>query len=99
MAKDGVIVYVIPGAGRPGCISNAEDIAINKMGNDSFYFVFKRINSMKLLCNKLKYSVKISNFILDTANLYKFPDAYVGLYPILYKKEKQQFIEVGLLEP
>lgn len=85
-ARNGATVFVIPGSGCTGCISGIETMALNNLNNDSLYFVFTRINSVKLFKSRYKQNITSYNLIMDTTNAYNYPDQKFDIYPVMYKK-------------
>lgn len=98
-AKNKSLIYVIPGAGCPGCISEAEKFAVEKHNNDSFYFVFTRISSSKLFRLKFPELSKANNVIIDTQNIYESPEEKFTKYPAIYLKEQDKFILQQYIKP
>ena len=91
-AKNNSFVYVIPGAGCTGCISEAEKIATEKMNNDSFYFLFTRINSIKLFKLKFPNLFKANNVIIDSQNIYIYTQQKFDIYPRIYLKKENSYV-------
>lgn len=98
-AKINSQIYVIPGAGCPGCISGAELIAMEKKNNDSFYFVFTRITSNKLFRLKLPELLTATNVIIDSQNIFKSPEAKFDIYPAIFIKKEDGFVLQQYLKP
>ncbi len=77
-------VYIIPGSGCTGCISDIETLAINNVNKPNKYFLFTKIKSVKLFRNRFGVDfINHKNVILDTANLFKYPNNYSDIYPLL----------------
>ena len=73
-------IIVIPEAGCAGCISYVEEFYLNNKNNESLFFVFSNIVSLKMLKSKLQLNE--SNTYLDLDN--RFMDCYPSeqaLYP------------------
>jgi hypothetical protein len=85
--KDKDNIYIIPGSGCTGCISDIETLAINTVNNPNKYFLFTKIKSVKLFRNRFGSDfINHKNVILDTANLFKYPNNYSDIYPLLLSK-------------
>ncbi|MEQ1554643.1 MAG: hypothetical protein ABL929_10715, partial [Ferruginibacter sp.] len=70
-------LYIIPGSGCTGCISDIETLALNNVTNPNKYFLFTKIKSVKLFKNRFGIDfIKHKNVILDTANLFNYPTKY-----------------------
>lgn len=82
--KDKDNVYIIPGSGCTGCISDIETLAMNNVHNPNKYFLFTKIKSVKLFRNRFGIDfINNQNVILDTLNLFKYPKGYSEIYPLL----------------
>lgn len=80
------MIYVIPGSGCKGCISDIESLAIANANNDSIYFLFTRIRSLKIFKSKFNTLYTARNVIIDSLNEFTYPDQKYEIYPALYKK-------------
>ncbi len=82
--KDKDNIYIIPGSGCTGCISDIETLALNNVNKPNKYFLFTKIKSVKLFRNRFGVDfINHKNVILDTANLFKYPNNYSDIYPLL----------------
>ncbi len=98
--KNGTKVFIIPGSGCTGCISDVENYAINNKNSDTLYFIFTRLKSVKLFRNRFGNSfVESKNIILDTGNTYQYKDNKMDIYPVMYKMENEKIILVNYLKP
>jgi hypothetical protein len=81
-------LIVIPNAGCPGCISEAEQILIEYKGEDFVNFLLCNVISIKQLKIKLGYDIlDYSNVAIDSSNVLSKLDVS-GFYPIiLYSKD------------
>ncbi len=85
--KEGAKITIIPGSGCTGCISGIESFAMQNANSDSLFFVFTRINSIKLFHNRFgKSFINSPNIILDTENKFKYENKDYEIYPVEYKK-------------
>lgn len=99
-AREGSVIYIIPGAGCTGCISSVESLALTSQKNDSLYFIFTKINSFKLFNEKFHREFKVNqNIIIDTLDKFKYPDEELHIYPIIYKKKNGYISFVQYLKP
>jgi hypothetical protein len=81
-------VYIIPGSGCTGCISDIETLAISKVKDSNKYFLFTKIKSVKLFRNRFGTDfINHKNVILDTTNLFEYPNNYNDIYPLLLSNE------------
>ena len=93
-------IYVIPGSGCTGCISEIESLAMKSVDNKNVYFLFTKINSVKLFKNRFGIEfMKKQNVILDTSNLFTFPSSYKEIYPILLSNHKSQIFVLKSFKP
>jgi hypothetical protein len=98
--KEGSIVYIIPGSGCTGCISDIEKIAMNNTNSDSVFFVFTRLNSLKLFRNRFgKSFIESKNIILDTSNFFHYKNETLEIYPVMYKKTNGKLLFNTYLKP
>lgn len=96
---ENVIVYVIPGSGCTGCITNAEQIALSHEESSKTYFLFTRIRSLKTFKAKFSGMWRRSNVILDSLNIFQFPDESKVIYPIKFIYANNKFEVEKYLEP
>ena len=83
--KENDYVYIIPGSGCTGCISEIETYAMNNVKTSNNYFLFTKIKSVKLFKNRFGIDfINHKNVILDTANLFKYPNNYNDIYNTIY---------------
>lgn len=76
-------VVLIPQAGCPGCISQAEAFFRQNCEDTAMLFIFTNITSQKILKGKMK-GVELDNMenvIIDKDNRYYFGDFHESLYP------------------
>lgn len=93
-------IYVIPNSGCSSCISSAESYAVENSNSDSIIFVFTRITSLKLFKNRFKESFyKKANIVLDTTNLFVFPNPDEEIYPMFFNKYKDSFSLTSISKP
>ncbi len=98
--KDGSSIYVIPGSGCTGCISDIENFALKNGNSDTVFFVFTRLNSFKLFRNRFGNSfISSKNIIIDTANIYTFEEKNLEIYPVVYKKRNGKILLITHLKP
>lgn len=98
--QNGTRIYVIPGSGCTGCISNVEQMALNSQQSKKDYFIFTRLKSMKLFRNRFGAAfMNSSNIVLDTTNLIIYPDVKFEIYPMVFTKRKEKIIFDSYLKP
>ncbi len=98
--NDKDLVYIIPGSGCTGCISDIETLAMNNLNAPTKYFVFTKIKSVKLFRNRFGVEfINHKNVILDTTNLFKYPKNYNDIYPLLVSNESGVFTVKKSLKP
>ena len=86
--KEGSKITIIPGSGCTGCIKGIESFAIENANSDSLFFIFTRINSLKLFRNRFGNSfVNSPNIIVDIENKFKYENKDYEIYPVEYKKQ------------
>jgi hypothetical protein len=98
--KNHNLLYIIPGSGCTGCISEIETLAINNVTEPHKYFLFTRIKSVKLFKNRFGQDfISRKNVILDTSNLFKFPANCKDIYPLLLTCIKGELEVVKSFKP
>ena len=81
-------IFLIPNSGCNSCISNVEKFALDNIANDNYIFIFTRITSFKLFKNRFEKSFfERKNVILDTANIFTFPNPKEEIYPLSFVKQ------------
>jgi hypothetical protein len=94
-----VNIYIIPGSGCTGCISDVETLALQNKDSNNIYFVFTRINSLKIFKNRFRKIYTSKNVVVDTLNEFNYPDKNMEIYPVIYKKNKNGIKFVRYLKP
>ncbi len=97
--KNGAKIYIIPGSGCTGCISSIEELAIRNVDNDSIYFIFTKIRSLKIFKNKFNQLYFAKNVIIDSINLFKYSNNLYEIYPVLYQKNADNIKLIQYLKP
>jgi hypothetical protein len=93
-------IYVIPGSGCTGCISDIETLAINNVSDSNKYFLFTKIKSVKLFRNRFGIDfINHKNVILDTADLFKYPNNNSDIYPLLLSNVNGVFKVIKSFKP
>jgi hypothetical protein len=94
------IYLILPNQGCEGCITSAEQYTQDNYNNPHIYYVFTRINSVKLLrlilTNKVFYSKHI---LLDTANKITYPDDNMKIYPMVAFGDKGKISRIEYQSP
>lgn len=92
------LVVVTPGAGCPGCISQAEYFVAESKDRDDYLFIFTNIQSHKLLRLKMKeQGMDIDhyvNVIIDADNRFFIPGFKESQYPHRMKVEDGHIVDV-----
>lgn len=77
------IIFIIPGAGCPGCISNAEQLLIDFVDKDyPIIFVLTNFTSFKALKIKLGEAVILSDKVRLDHNRILHRNKLINIYPI-----------------
>lgn len=98
--RDGTQIYIIPGSGCTGCISEIEKSALDNKDSDSSFYVFTRLHSLKLFKNRFGSAfLERSNVIIDTGNIFQYENTKNEIYPVAYKKLNGKFILDRYLKP
>lgn len=93
-------IYVIPNSGCSTCITNVEHLAQKNIDSSNMIFVFTRITSLKLFKNRFTPDFyNKSNVILDTSNLFIFPNNNEEIYPVVFSSENGNINKVNVLSP
>lgn len=99
-AKNGAKVFVIPGSGCSGCISDIESMAIRNKNSDSLFFIFTRLHSLKLFANRFgKSFYESGNVLIDTHNIIKAESMELEIYPALYTKREGKIVFEKHIKP
>lgn len=96
---DKATIYVIPGSGCIGWISNVEELALNNKDTTNKYFVFTRIKSIKLFKLKFGSVFNIKNIIIDSLNKFQFLVESKSIYPAKYIYSNKKFKLIKYYEP
>jgi hypothetical protein len=100
LSKNKDNIYVIPGSGCTGCISDLETLAINNVSDSNKYFLFTKIESVKLFRNRFGIDfINHKNVILDTADLFKYPNNNSDIYPLLLSNVNGVFKVIKSFKP
>ncbi len=91
-------VVIIPGAGCSGCISEAESFFLEN-SNDSIYFVFTNIYSLKYLKLRTKNKINNSNVFIDKENKLLNSNIQENIYPIIFNLKNKSNIKYDFLDP
>ena len=98
--REGSKVFIIPGSGCTGCITDIENTAIHNLNSDSLYFIFTRLTSFKLFRNRFGNTfIESKNVLLDTGNIFQYKNNESDIYPVMYKKIKGKIIFQKYLKP
>ena len=74
---------IIPNAGCPGCITNAEDFLVKNLNSSKYFFIITNYSSKKALLQKFNRDILNSkNIVLDTTNIYFASRYKESNYPI-----------------
>lgn len=89
-------IFIIPGSGCGSCVNKAMEFAKNNSTNDNYFFVFTRINDIKLLKASLQNSIQNDNYYFDRSNkIGKM--GYYQIYPILIERTNNSIENVKYL--
>jgi hypothetical protein len=94
-------ILIIPYAGCPGCVTNAEEFLIKEIKNNKYLFIITNYYSRKAISLKLGETLlKNQNILLDSTNRYFATHCPESIYPItiFIEKERIKGISLGLPE-
>lgn len=91
-------IVVIPGVGCSGCISEAESFFLENK-NDSVFFIFTKINSLKHLRLRVGDSINNKNVYIDKDDVVLHYDVNKSLYPLVFDIKKKDDIKYDYLSP
>ena len=98
--KNGSKIFVVPGSGCSGCISEIESLAIKNQNSDSLFFIFTRLHSLKLFGNRFgKSFCESDNVIIDTNNIIQSESMELAIYPVLYTKIDGRIVFEKYIKP
>lgn len=92
-------IYIIPGSGCTGCISNVEEMVLNNKDTTNNYFVFTRIKSIKHFKLKFGSVFNNKNIIIDSLNKFQFLEESKSIYPAKYIYSNNKFKLINYYEP
>jgi len=76
-------VVILPGLGCHGCIQEGEAFMQKNIGNKNIYFVLTKVESLKILQNKINVKVQDhTNIFLDKDNAIRIPSDN-NIYPCI----------------
>lgn len=76
-------MIILPGLGCKGCIQEGEIFLKQHISNDSILFVLTKVESIKLLRQKIGVDVKNhSNVLIDKSNSFELPSKN-SIYPLI----------------
>lgn len=93
------LVYVLPTYGCGGCISEVEKLANDKLNNDTIFFIFTRINSLKRFKNEFRELISADNVIIDSNSLFAFDHLDYNIYPLLYELTNREVKFLKYIKP
>ena len=93
-------IIVIPEAGCPGCISQAEYYFKQNWADTSTLFIFTNMMSKKMLKGKLKpiKLEELNNVIIDTNNVFYLPDYHESIYPYVFSVHDGSIADAYVLQ-
>ena len=91
-------IVVIPNVGCGGCISESEAF-LKRNTNDSIFFVFTNISSLKALRLRMGDKLQQRNVYVDENNDFLFNDERIDSYPIVLQVNNPKKVEWDFLEP
>lgn len=97
--KDDCLIYVLPGSGCNGCISNIENLALENVNSSNKYFVFTRLISLKIFKTRFKTLYNADNVIIDTLNQFVYLNKKNEIYPVMFRKKNQKYKFVKFIKP
>ena len=100
-SKDYNIYFIIPGAGCPGCITNAELFFKNNIDNKNIRYIFTSIESEKLFRMKFgDINTNFSNIIIDFDSKYSLPESDENaIYPCILYLNGNKILKTEFVSP
>lgn len=94
-------IIVLPNQGCEGCISSVEDYVMTNFSKlKTTKIIFTRINSVKLLKIRMGDGIfHAPNVIIDSTNLFEFPNAEMAIYPLFIKTENKKIVDILVKNP
>lgn len=97
--KDKDWVVILPGLGCKGCIQEGEAFMGKHLNKKNVLFFLNRVESIKLLQNKLNITVSgHDNIYIDRNGYFDLPTDN-GIYPIIIELENGQFLRHEFQSP
>ena len=88
---------IISNVGCGGCISGSEAF-LKRNTNDSIFFVFTNISSLKALRLRMGDKLQQKNVYVDENNDFLFNDERIDSYPVVFQVSNSKKVEWGFLE-
>lgn len=92
-------VVIIPGSGCSGCISEAEAFFLENYENDKIFFIFTKINSLKILRLRIGDLLDRINVLIDLNDIFFIKNSTSSLYPVILNIQNNKIITYKVLDP
>ncbi|WP_367915646.1 hypothetical protein [Leadbetterella sp. DM7] len=94
-------IIVLPNQGCEGCISSVENYVLTNFPElNATRIIFTRISSVKLLKIRMGDSIfHAPNVIIDSTNLFEFPQTEATIYPLFIKAENKKITDISVQSP
>jgi hypothetical protein len=92
-------IVVLPGLGCKGCIQEAEEFMRNNVSAKEVLFVLTKVESIKLLQQKIGINIKEhDNIYIDKSNYFDIPTDNT-IYPLILELENNKMINYEFQSP
>lgn len=92
-------IVVLPGLGCKGCIQEGEEFMRNNISNKEVLFVLSKVESLKLLQQKIGINIiGLDNIYIDRNNYFDIPTDNT-IYPFIIELEDNKMIHYEFQSP
>lgn len=92
-------IVVLPGLGCKGCIQEGEEFMRNNISNKKVLFVLSKVESLKLLQQKIGINISgLDNIYVDRDNYFDIPTDNT-IYPLIIELEDSKMIHYEFQSP
>jgi hypothetical protein len=92
-------IVILPGLGCHGCIQEAELFMKEYIENEQILFILTKVESIKILQQKIKFSIKDSkNVYIDRNNIFAIKSEN-GIYPCVIRIENSKMKNYSFQSP
>lgn len=92
-------IVILPGLGCNGCIQEGEEFMRKNVNQDQILFVLVKVESLKLLQQKVGLNIKnYNNIVIDKSNNFNLPTDN-AIYPLIIELEDKKMVNYEFQSP